>query len=448
LRGDERRLKKSKTTDTRRRRSTKFECKFDCFSWSEDYYAELLPSPENWQQKPLDKYASGGVAYLPIPAANVPASKLTSNEYDKSQDVTIGGSDAAKAFYLDKFSDKLWTEWQPTTLDSTNAAPTPQPLLKVNQSTKVIPGGSNIRQTTYTRTAEWTDTTAKIASNCITGEASGASVAEQVGNLKLCFEQTKLQEMTIMAEATKDNGKWKLQISKTHLQAGGNRLGSGGLNGYVLEKDKIKTMAEIFAGMSAGVEQKKTIGRICGPLLLWLAFYCFLTPLVWCIDKFGDMMEMIPCCGDCLGAIVDVIETLATILICCVSFCNAMACALMIMAIAWVFYRPMVGIPLLICSCCICGGMVYFCMSRKGEPKVRGKKRRSRAPPPEAPQMEMGMAQPMATAEAVPQNQMQVVCPEDSGPGQNITITTPDGREMSVAVPGNVWPGQAFMVQI
>ena len=43
---------------------------------------------------------------------------------------------------------------------------------------------------------------------------------------------------------------------------------------------------------------------------------------------------------------------------------------------------------------------------------------------------------------------MSVTCPGGVGPGGLVSITTPSGQQMTVAVPAGVSPGQVFTVQI
>ena len=87
------------------------------------------------------------------------------------------------------------------------------------------------------------------------------------------------------------------------------------------------------------------IVRIMGFLIIWAGFICFFMPLATFsalfLTCFGDMGEK---------------------LICCVTCPIATCCALIMVAIGWIAYRPMVAIPMLLVAmvCCCGGGVVLY----------------------------------------------------------------------------------------
>ncbi|CAJ1348836.1 unnamed protein product, partial [Effrenium voratum] len=245
---------------------------------------------------------------------------------------------------------------------------------------------------------------------------------------------------------------FSLIVSRDQLRAK-TELRSHQTQGYRMVKDEIMSLEELLEAEKASNTSSLYFGRVMGPLILWAAFYCFLSPILWVIDKFGDMLERIPCVGPCCGMLADFLETLVSFLICVVSCCMGLACGLLAMAIAWIFWRPAKGVVLLAVAVGIFAAVGYFAYQRKGADKVRRRSSARQVPvgQPTGVEMHTGFAQPqpVATAVAAPAPQVfQVQCPEGCGPGSPILVTAPSGQQVNVQVPDGVMPGQMFQVQV
>merc|ERR1719401_1491186 len=111
--------------------------------------------------------------------------------------------------------------------------------------------------------------------------------------------------------------------------------------------------------------------RIVYPVIVWLALYCCMSPIVWVIDNMGDCLEKIPCVGGVLGDLADCVETLADCLICVASFLVGLVISLIVGATAWLFFRPVEGAIVLGVSLCLCGSLCCLRSQRRGKTKVR-----------------------------------------------------------------------------
>lgn len=194
--------------------------------------------------------------------------------------------------------------------------------------------------------------------------------------------------------------------------------------------------------------------RIIGVLGTWLAVFCCLNPIIAAVDIIGDYLDMIPCIGPFLKTIADVVESLVTMVVCCVACSFGCSSALLTVAIVWIFMRPFQGFVLI----CVCGGIyvgIYVLMSMVP-------KKEARLPTYQPNHMEMQQQQvqnpyggqmpgamPVAQAQAMAQPQPMVVqCPQGCGPGSQIQIQAPDGRMLVVTVPDGVYAGQPFQCMV
>lgn len=258
-----------------------------------------------------------------------------------------------------------------------------------------------------------------------------------IGDLRICFQATTLKSMTIIAEVKMVNGTLGLVKSTKYLTP------------YNGEMVKIIALdfKEVVKQMQSENDVSVNLKRIFYPLLLWLAVYCCLTPVVWVLDNFGDTVGDMPVIGPVIGAVSEFVEVLASVLICAVSCVCGWSCALLIMGVAWLFFRPLYGCGILLVFLCCFGSVIGIKHSQSGKPKLRGKRR---GPKPDSPaSMEMtGPGQPVDVC-ASPDNSaaMEVECPEGVEPGDRIEVTGLDGQALHVTVPDGISPGMKFMVQ-
>jgi len=247
-----------------------------------------------------------------------------------------------------------------------------------------------------------------------------------------------------------DKPRITLVVSDKHLRTKvGLRVQT---QGYRMREDQILSLDELLEEEKSSNETSLYMGRVCGPLILWAAFYCFLISVV---NKIGNMLEDLPCVGRCMGVLADFVETLVTCLICAVSCCMGLACGLMAMAFAWIVFRPLYGIILLALSLAMFAAVGFFAYNQKGQKKVRRRSGARQSEVGQAVEMNATMAQPAPVQPAAVQpavavaavTMFQVQCPQGVAPGSPILVMTPDGRQVQVQVPAGIAPGQMFQVQ-
>lgn len=106
--------------------------------------------------------------------------------------------------------------------------------------------------------------------------------------------------------------------------------------------------------------------RICGILAAWLAVFCCLQPIAAAADVLGDCLNFVPCIGNFLE---DMVEGMVTGVLCIVSCGVGVSCALLVIALAWLAMRPMLG-GLLIFLC-----VALFCCANAIAQHFKGERR-------------------------------------------------------------------------
>lgn len=109
-----------------------------------------------------------------------------------------------------------------------------------------------------------------------------------------------------------------------------------------------KTKAEAISSLQDSNYGKLWALRILGLLLSWAAVFCCMYPIIAAFDIVGDYLGEVPCVGCLLKTIADIVETLVTIVVCCMSCSFGCSCAFFVIAVVWVVMRPTVGIVLLL----------------------------------------------------------------------------------------------------
>ena len=432
-----RRLKGGSTSDTRRR-NTKFECSFDCYSWKVSWHDTLQKPPYLWAPVPVGLQGVKCVESSPAENLNLPYQGEQSYLSDTDSGVNLGGITVGS---FKPIRDAM--KYDKVANPSPNPAMGRETLGFSSELDTKAPGF--LEYTKSERNMPWTAKQASVSDNCL---VSRNGQDYQVGDLKICFHKTSLTQLTVLAEVKKCENFMVdglcLAVSEKHLKA--NTKLKMTTSGYRMELGRLIRFDEYMDSLISENEGSLFAFRIIGPCLLWAAFYCCLSPIVWLIDKFGDMLESVPCVGGCLGILANILETLATILICIISCCCGVACGLMAMAVAWVYYRPLIGIPLLILSTAMFVGVGYFMYTRRDPNKPSRRSVRMSTVGAAVELQEQQVQPPVAVATPQPTT-FQVQCPEESGAGSQILVTTPDGRQVSVIVPEGVSAGQMFQVQ-
>jgi len=108
--------------------------------------------------------------------------------------------------------------------------------------------------------------------------------------------------------------------------------------------------------------------RIAGLILVWMAVYCCFAPIVAGADVIGDALDYLPCGG----YLEDALEGVVGMVVCFMSCGIGFSCGFFVIAITWLFMRPLygglmlAGCAALICCVAAVRGMV------KGRKKDKG----------------------------------------------------------------------------
>lgn len=108
-------------------------------------------------------------------------------------------------------------------------------------------------------------------------------------------------------------------------------------------RDGIQTAEEYFKGQEDFVNTANYIMRPLGIFLVILGLYMLFSPVI-------AMLKWIPLVGALLGSIASLAAFIFAFLV-------GLTLSCLTIAVAWVFYRPLIGIPLL----CLTGVGIYFC---------------------------------------------------------------------------------------
>ena len=124
------------------------------------------------------------------------------------------------------------------------------------------------------------------------------------------------------------------------------------------ETEEYENTPEEFGGPSKRAKITKIILRIVGWLMMYMGIKMILKPL----SVLGDVLPFIG----------NIIEMGAGI----IAFFVSAIVALLVIAIAWIFYRPVLGIILLVAA----GGLVYLFIKRKKKSAPAEEKTAEEAP--------------------------------------------------------------------
>uniref|UniRef100_A0A7S0A3X2 Uncharacterized protein n=1 Tax=Pyrodinium bahamense TaxID=73915 RepID=A0A7S0A3X2_9DINO len=395
---------------------------------------DLKPAPSEWPA--IHALPDGGSwQHAAPPAFNLKALDDARGAYSLVSKVRLGAKGAGEGLRIDKLEDEIFPKFVPVEL----AAHIPERALQ-----------SNVTEVTYTRkdkpqisvkllemrrdepSAAWTDKNSVVGGEacdkgCI---CSWNNISKSYGgNLRLCLHRSSTFRLSVVAEAQALGDGWEL--------ARPQKLG------VISRLNELVPLDKLIEEEKAGAYGTLKAMRLLLPLVMWVGLYCCLSPIVWVLDQFGEVVEMVPCVGGIAGGLVECMETLADFAICLVSCCGALACSLLVASFAWVWFRPLVGVPLLVLSVCFFGGLAGFALSRRGAAKVRGK-RRSVRETGQGQVVELGVS--MSLPSPSQPVHFAVICPAGVGPGSLVQAQAPDGRVVQVQVPDGIAPGQQFAV--
>eukprot|EP01012_Entosiphon_sulcatum_P015313 TRINITY_DN2029_c0_g1_i1.p1 TRINITY_DN2029_c0_g1~~TRINITY_DN2029_c0_g1_i1.p1 ORF type:complete len:504 (+),score=111.54 TRINITY_DN2029_c0_g1_i1:26-1513(+) len=170
--------------------------------------------------------------------------------------------------------------------------------------------------------------------------------------------------------------------------------------------------------------------RFVGFLLCWIGIQLVFGPI-------AIMPQIIPCVGDFLGEVVGGI-------LCCIACLIASCISLVIIGIAWLRFRPLVGIPLL--SVAVCAALAACYIRRKKRASYGGGERTSLVSPakpapynPGAPSYDYGYPQPPPQQQYPPPQYQQPVYPPQQPYGYP--------PQQAPAYPGYPPPNQGYPQQ-
>lgn len=438
-------------------------CSYPCKHWTGRWSAREFPvKPSAWTWLPYDLLQMDEVQWIEgAPAGNIPRLPFEgaySNVKGEPGGVTLGG--VTLQLFKPEPADDLFRTTSAAKLDRAGGDAGLQALVK-DPIQSTFETQYKIEYKGYSRAAKWTSREASYSQSdtCLVSSpmATSSQNKPQGGDLRICFKRSATSKVSVLAGVKKDGNSFSLIVSDTHLRAKTGMRSNK--QGYRLRQDQILSLAELMNEEKKFNENWLYFGRIVGPLILWAAFYCFLSPLIWVVDQFGDTLKGIPCIGGLLGFLADFVETLVTCLVCMVSCSLGAACGLLGMAIAWLFFRPARGLVLLSISVCLFAAVFAFGNNQKGQKSVRRRSARQPGIGMQSVEMNATPVQPAAFAQAavmptavvqpavVTPAAFQVQCPAGVGPGTPVMVTTPDGRQVTVQIPAGVAPGQMFQVQ-
>jgi hypothetical protein len=112
------------------------------------------------------------------------------------------------------------------------------------------------------------------------------------------------------------------------------------------------TKAEMITALHGKNDTQVWIIRFVGLLCCWLAVYLCFSPIVAAAECVGGIINLVPCGG----YVQDALEGVATAIVCAISCPLGCSYGLFVIALVWLFMRPLYGAILLaVCACC-CGG--------------------------------------------------------------------------------------------
>lgn len=447
------------------------ECTFPMCKKAMLWSSKALPSANTWQRLPLT-LPSGTINSYLQPAANLPT--LGTGLVTK-KDIAFGAPLQDPGVDLEGRRDALALgDLRTKGYIFDNSVPAvmafhrrEEDFMRGTQGHRTVysirTGASSSPKTLvvneYARTdgaAMWTSQNSIVGNTCAPGCICGNrdDGATSDGDLKLCLRRSTTTHMSVIAGVTYKRGlagsglPWSLAETDV-LKTKKGPLSSG--EGFRLVLNREVGYKEMLEQKEKETGSMRFLLRIIMCLVMWLGFYGCLSPIVWIINQVDDFVKVIPCVGSLLDYVVSCIASLVTCVICLVSCCAALSISMLIIAIAWLFYRPLYGMAMVLASLVILGSLFYFAHSRQGKRRVSARQ------PPLGPQPGVELnssfsnAHPQPSAHPRPSGGaqfMQVTCPQGVGPGSTVQIQTADGRFMAVAVPPNISPGEVFTVQV
>lgn len=122
-----------------------------------------------------------------------------------------------------------------------------------------------------------------------------------------------------------------------------------GSESILLIADSVQSAEAMFQSAQSANSAMTWFLRIAGLVMMYVGLSCVLRPL-------SVLMDVIPFLGDLIGAGISLI-----------SFLIALPCSLVTIAVAWIYYRPLLGIGLLV----VAAALIVFLFRKKAESHKR-----------------------------------------------------------------------------
>lgn len=122
-----------------------------------------------------------------------------------------------------------------------------------------------------------------------------------------------------------------------------------GSESILLIADSVQSAEAMFQSAQSANSAMTWFLRIAGLVMMYVGLSCVLRPL-------SVLMDVIPFLGDLIGAGISLI-----------SFLIALPCTLVTIAVAWIYYRPLLGIGLLV----VAAVLIVFLFRKKAESHKR-----------------------------------------------------------------------------
>ena len=122
-----------------------------------------------------------------------------------------------------------------------------------------------------------------------------------------------------------------------------------GSESILLIADSVQSAEAMFQSAQSANSAMTWFLRIAGLVMMYVGLSCVLRPL-------SVLMDVIPFLGDLIGVGISLI-----------SFLIALPCTLVTIAVAWIYYRPLLGIGLLV----VAAALIVFLFRKKAESHKR-----------------------------------------------------------------------------
>ncbi len=192
----------------------------------------------------------------------------------------------------------------------------------------------------YTAPATTTANAVDQAVNAVAGNGDANAAGQAIANAVLPSQATQIGDLRIKFALTKPH-----DVSLIAVQKGDTFTDYKAKNGKTqfLFRDGTHTANDLFEAKAASNKMKRWLFRFLGFMLMYIGMGMVFRPL-------SVLADVIPILGTIVGKGTGF-----------VAFIIAAICSLVTIAIAWIAYRPILAISLLV----VAGGCIYLFISKK-----------------------------------------------------------------------------------